>query len=433
MTKRWLALAAAMAIAASAAGCGKQEQDESRDEAPPPLNVNLVENPSFELWDGSVPKGWTMEHFGGEGSKSIMFGPSGTEKRSGSFSFYLRGAFDTDRWMTLTQRHPVLPEHRLWFAAEMKSQKLTKSRGQSDRGNVYVRFYDKDGKRVRDRNWADSWTRSFLGTLDWRKMGKRIDVPKGARTVEIGLLNQVTGWLYFDDVELILEEPVPWRKVETKHVDFYYLEGDPFRDGAIERQTKFVETVVKKLKLDPKKGDKVSYYYYPSDDRFKEIRGFKIGPEHTRVSAGAHEIHTTKTYEDHQMIHLLLEPFGYPPFGLAEGAVFYVLGSWEGGINIHMMAKELLLEKRLPALYRILKHKAMDDIGMSITVPGWSSFSMWLIERHGVEKFLKLYTAVNEIEEPSPFNVHFKNLYGKDFDEMDREWRLWVLRYQPKI
>lgn len=433
MMKRLLALAAATAIAAYSAGCGGKKEEERKPVPAVPLNVNLVENPSFETWDGAVPKGWTLEHFEGDGSKSNLFGRSGTEKRSGSFSFYLRGAFDSDRWMVLAQRQPVIPGHRLWFAAEMKSKDLKRNRGQADRANIYVRFYDKNGTRVNERYWADGWTRVLFGTLDWRKMGKRVDVPKEARTVEIGLICQITGWLYFDDVELWLEEPVPWRKIETKHVDYYYLEGDPFPAGAIDRQTKFVEATVRKLKLDPKDDDKVSYYFYPSDEKFQEIRGFRIGPDHSRVNPGAHEIHTTKAYEDHQMIHLLLEPLGYPPFGLAEGAVFYVLGSWEGGVNIHMMAKDLLIEKRLPALFRVMTQKAMDDAGMSITVPGWASFSMWLVERHGVDKFMKLYADSNEIEEPGPFNARFKNVYGKDFDEMDREWRLWVLRYQPKI
>jgi hypothetical protein len=69
---------------------------------------------------------------------------------------------------------------------------------------------------------------------------------------------------------------------------------------------------------------------------------------------------------------------------------------------------------------------------MSTVVPGWASFTIWLIDRHGIDKFMKLYKATNEVEDPVVFASHFKTIYGKDFEVMDREWRLWALRYQPR-
>jgi hypothetical protein len=69
---------------------------------------------------------------------------------------------------------------------------------------------------------------------------------------------------------------------------------------------------------------------------------------------------------------------------------------------------------------------------MSNVVPGWASFTIWLIDRHGIDKFMKLYKATNEVEDPTVFATQFKTIYGKDFQEMDRDWRLWVLRYQPR-
>jgi hypothetical protein len=124
-------------------------------------------------------------------------------------------------------------------------------------------------------------------------------------------------------------------------------------------------------------------------------------------------------------------PSGYPPFGLAEGIVFYVLGSWEGK-DLHLMVKELLVGKRLPALYRMLSQRDMETAGMSNAVIGWSSFCTWLIDRNGIDKFMKLYKATNEVEDKATFAAHFKDVYGKNFEETDREWRLWVLRYQPR-
>ena len=89
-------------------GCGKDEGEErkiTKDLPKLPTNVNLVVNPSFEEWQGGIPKGWQIKHFEGQGKVMQMFGISTDEKHSGKASFYLRGLFNTNRWMVLVQRH----------------------------------------------------------------------------------------------------------------------------------------------------------------------------------------------------------------------------------------------------------------------------------------------------------------------------------------
>lgn len=426
MIRRILAAAAMGAIVLAAAGCGTKTDTESLPEVP--LRVNLIENPSFEEWKDGNPVGWELKEFDGSGAKRNIYGRSGKEKSTGEFSYYLRGVYNVDRWMVLVQRHPVLPKYRLSLSGYMKSKDLKKTKGQEMRANIYLRFYDKDGNRVNDRYYADAYTHFLGGTKDWKRYSTRGVVPKNARYAEVGLICQMTGYIYFDDIELTLEDPVPWKEIETKYVTFYYLDGHPFPEGAIDKQAAFVEKAVKMLDLDV--DDKVAYYYYPSEKKYQEIIGVRKG--HERALWKKKELHTTSTYDEHEIVHLLLSHLEYPPFGLAEGAVFYVLGSWEGGKDIHMMAKELLLNKQLPPLFQMIGQKEMEQVGMLTSVPGWASFSIWLIDRHGIEKFMKLYAATNEIEAVGPFNAHFKSVYGQDFDVMDRDWRLWVLRYEPR-
>jgi hypothetical protein len=433
MDRRIMTAALAVALALAVAGCGgKREKSKpvaGTENPPVPLGVNLLVNPSFEEWKGSVPVGWDLHVFerSGDGKNPSFYGKSLREKVTGNFAFYLRGVFNVNRWMTLTQRHRVTPGYRLSFGAEMMGQDLKKNRGQFERANVYIRFYDAGGKRVQERYYADGYTRFLLGTSTWRSYRLRIDIPKNAVEAEFGLICEMTGWIYFDDAEMVLEAPVPWKEIETKYVDYYYLDGFPFPSGAVDRETAFVERTVKMLKLKPE--GKVSYYYYPSEEKFREMFGVKTG--HERAVWAKQELHTVQPYEDHEMIHMLLAPLGYPPFGLAEGIVFYVLGSWPDGRDVNMLAKQLLVEKNVPPLYKLLDQQVMDQIGFSRTVPGWASFCMWLIDRHGIDKFMKLYVATNGVTDVAPFNEHFKKIYGKDFDAMDRDWRLWVLRYQP--
>jgi hypothetical protein len=424
-SRRSAAVAALMALLVSAAGCGEKAKEQTVPA--PTLGVNLITNPSFEEWDGSQPVGWKLEYFEGAGKKENIYGKSIDEKKSGQFAYFLRGVYNVDRWMVLVQRHPIASGYRLWFAAEMRGKGLQKNKGQEDRANIYVRFYDKNGKRVSDRYYADGYTRTLYGTSDWRRIGRRVDIPKNAVSVDFGLICQMTGRIYFDDVEMVIEAPIPWKEIATRYVNYYYLEGSPFPAGAIDKESAFIESSVKKLDL--KVENKIGYYYYPSEAKFQELIGVRKG--HERAMWKKQELHTTKTYDDHEMIHMLLVPLGYPPFGIVEGLVFYVLGSWEGR-DLHLVAKQSLAGMKLPALYKIFTQQDMDAAGMSNVVPGWASFTIWLIDRHGIDKFMKLYKATNEVEDPTVFATQFKTIYGKDFQEMDRDWRLWVLRYQPR-
>jgi len=426
MFRRLAMTTAALMLVALAAGCGEKAK---KEEVPSvPLGVNLLTNPSFEEWLGEIPGGWSLRYFEGPGMRKNLYGRSSDEKVSGNFAFQMRGGSDVDQWMVLVQRRAVMPGYRLSFSGEIKMRDQKVIKGRFVRAGIYVRFYDRGGKRVQDSTLVDAIPRVDLGSKKWQRIGTRVSVPANALYAEIGLLWQMTGSAYFDDVEAMLEEPVPWKEIQKKYVNYYYLEGSPFPEGAVKKEDAFVEDCLKKLDL--KMSKKVSYYYYPSDKEYQEILGRRSGHEHAAWKK--QELHTTKSYEDHGMIHMVLAPLGNPPFGLAEGAVFYVLGSWEGGRDLHMMAKELLSGKRLPALHRLLDKRVMDEIGYTASVSGWASFSIWLIDRYGIEKFVKLYTATDEVAAPALFNKRFKDIYGADLDVMDRDWRLWVLRYQPK-
>ncbi len=427
MTARRFTVTAAVLAALLAGGsCGMK----AREEKPPsvPLRVNLIKNPSFEKWNGNIPLDWELQRFSGAGERENLCGKEMNEKSGGNCSFFLRGVFNVQTWMVLVQRQPVMPGCRLEFSAEIKATGLYKSKGQEgERANIYVRFLDKDGKRVKDRGYADAFTPPLYGTTDWKRYGKLIDVPKEAWYAEIGLINEMTGRLYFDDVALVLEEPVPWKEISTKYVNYYYLKEYPFPKGAIKKETKFVESCARKL--DIKVQGKISYYYYGTEQELKKLLGRRSG--HDVTVWKEKKLHTAKSFDNHEMIHMLLADLGHPPFGLAEGAVFYCLGSWDGR-DLHMISKELLIQRSIPPLYKILKQEDMTAVGSSKAVPGWASFSVWLIDHHGIEKFMKLYVETNEVFAADSFGERFKSIYGEDFEVMDRNWRLWVLRYQGK-
>lgn len=407
------------------AGCGGGGKEESLPEVQ--TNVNLVVNPSFEEWDGSDPVGWELEHFAGNGEHMNMFGKSIKEAASGKFSYYLRGLYNSDRWMVLKQRHPVRPGYRLDFAAQMMSKNIKRNRDQEDNANIFIRFLDGDGNRLSDRYYADHYTRRRLGTTAWKRNWKQVEIPQKARYVEIGLINQMTGHIYFDDVELVIVDPIPWKKKEKKNIAFYYLEDGPYPEGAIERQAAIIDGYLDRLgeKLDLK----IKYYFYPSEERFNEIYHTKRYKQ--IVSYKRRELHTISPTENRMIVPLVLIDMGYPPLGLAEGLALSLRAPHEG-IDLNLVTKRNLVQKKIPALYKIITKDKMKETGMMIAASAWASFIDFLIDKYGLDKFKQLYRENDEVKLADSFNDVFKRVLDDDFQAVDRKWRLYVLRYQPE-
>jgi hypothetical protein len=47
-----------------------------------------------------------------------------------------------------------------------------------------------------------------------------------------------------------------------------------------------------------------------------------------------------------------------------------------------------------------------------------------------MDKFKEFYTITGGLEESGPFSARFKDVFGRDFQETDRDWRLHIMRYQ---
>jgi hypothetical protein len=415
------------------AGCGgdrgERGSSEQGAEKPDdiPLNVNLIDNPSFERWENNKPVGWQLEVFEGEGTIPPMFGKSTEHKKSGRYAYYIRGLGNTEVWYVLVQRHRVYPGYGIAFSAEIMSSGLKRTRGQGDMANLYVRFYDAEGNRISDRHRVDGESRHRWGDTEWFRDGRKLIVPDNAHFVELGLINLKTGYIYFDDVELILRAPPEWEETETEYITFLNLKGYPFPEGAIEREAARVEGYARRLHLKP--GRRIKYYYYHSEDNFKKVVGKRKYRQ--RALWDEKELHTIDPEEDNQVIHLLLIDFGKPPTGLARGVVFALRHSMLGE-DLHLVAKRLLIEKKMPALFRVIKDEDLMKIGTEVTIPAWSSFCDFLIERYGPEKFMTLYEKADKLEEAPALNFLFNEIYGENVDVIDREWRLFLMRYQPE-
>jgi hypothetical protein len=404
------------------AGCGSKE--EKRPDVP--IGVNLVENGGFEAWKDDMPIDWELQHIEGEGDNPMYFGMSTEEKNTGSYSFYMRGIYNTDRWYVLVQRIPIVPDCHITFSAAMMSEGIKKLKDQERRAHVFIRFLDKDGNRLSNaRIYGDERLTPRSGTTHWSMGSQTVRAPDKAYFIEVGLVNTMSGWIYFDDVEVVIEEPIPWKTKETKYVKYYYLDEKPLPEDAIEKETELIEDYADRLGVDI--GGKMEYYYYPDEESLKRILGVKKG--HQRALWSRRELHTTEPYEDHIVVHLLLTEYGYPPYGIGEGLVYALIGHL-GENDIHLAAKYLLVQLKIPPLYTMLDTEEIGPGLKDIVVPAWSSFCMYLIEKYGMESFMELYKRSDAVLDEGEFNIIFKDIYGEDFPVVDRAWRLYVLRYE---
>lgn len=404
------------------AGCGSKD-GEIHDV---PIGVNLVENASFEAWRRDEPIGWKLELVEEEGDNPLYFGKSVEEKNTGSYSFYMRGIYNTDKWYVLTQRIPILPENHITFSAAMMSKGLKSIKGMEKRANIFLRYFDKDGNRLpHSRLYGDVRINPRVGTTNWSKTSETIRAPDNAYFVEVGLVNTMAGWIYFDDIEVIMEEPIPWKTKETKYIKYYYLDEKPLPKESIEKESKLIESYAKRLGVDIE--SKMKYYYYPDEESLMRILGVKKG--HQRALWSRRELHTTESYEDHIVVHLLLIDFGHPPYGIGEGIVYALMGHLKGN-DIHLSAKYNLVQLKIPPLFKMLNTADIDSELMKVAIPAWVSFCTYLIDKYGMESFMELYKRTDAVVEEGEFNVIFKDIYGEDFPVIDREWRLYVLRYE---
>ncbi len=423
----WKASVAVMVAAALlAAGCGKKKEQETAEELPEiETGVNLVVNPGFEEWNGYKPAEWTIKVFSSDGNKMSFYGKS-DKTRNGESSFYLRGLYDTQKYMVATQRVPVRPGHEIVFSADIMSEDIKQNLGQEDNAGIYIIFYDKNGERVSDRNWADVWTPKRMGTTGWKRSQQKAEVPDDARFVEIGLINQMTGHIYFDEVELVIIKNIDWESKDAKFITYNWFEERPFPPEDMKRVSELIEDIAGDAGIKKIEG-RINYYLYPDEETFMEILD---RPKYrTAARWDKKELHDVLSFNDHEIIHLILYDLGFPPVGMSKGLVFYYRAKYNGW-DMDIRSKRFLMQRQIPALYKTIHPDKWRTVDHTVVVPAWASFVGYLIDNYGMDTFKEMYAATSNINEEGPFSARFKDVYGIDFQEADRSWRLYIMRYQ---
>lgn len=224
-------------------------------------------------------------------------------------------------------------------------------------------------------------------------------------------------WLPFLLFMIIFLCPVQaqeWESYESEHFIFYYMSDhlDLHEVTVIACNQEDLFTRITDI-LDIEFHEKITYYLYGNRERYGSIPGaYAIGTEIRFLCIFCEDMCKNGLYDAHEMTHSLSTKIGYQHGLLSEGLAVYVEDHCIQGVNLHRIVKILHHQGRLTPLSDII----IDfwcDISFNYDIAG--SFTTFLIETYGMERFKELYGY--ELGSNS-----FMTVYGKSLEMLEAEW-----------
>lgn len=174
-----------------------------RDYRDLPKGINLLQNPSFEIDDGTgVPAGWVVRYYNledrigrAEWVNSKLYSIWYRVVRSGKYSVKLmwspeEGIEWRQRW---TCAIPVKKGQKFEYSGWIKTEKAT------GKNYLIVYFYTRDNTIIESVR-----SKSVKGTNTWQKISFAFEVPEKAEKIIVACRSDGNkGAVWFDDMEII--------------------------------------------------------------------------------------------------------------------------------------------------------------------------------------------------------------------------------------
>ena len=229
------------------------------------------------------------------------------------------------------------------------------------------------------------------------------------------------------------KENSDWLKYETEHYVFYYF-PHTVAEKEISQISKTQEIGFKKI-VDflgtPVPKRKIIYYLYPDAKIKKELMGDDWYAQSILKDFIVHVLYTKdiKPVSEHEDTHLLSLPWGLSIALFQEGLAEYMVGHGWHGENHDKLAKKALKKGILPTIESMMEHKKwqeFDDDNALYYYCFVGSFTKFLIEKYGVEKFKALYKNTRESYTKEQNTDVFKNVYGSGPEEVGNDWKKYL-------
>jgi len=217
------------------------------------------------------------------------------------------------------------------------------------------------------------------------------------------------------------------RMAARGHIVIYFLEGDTYVQGRIEKIAKERDQIYHELaeKINPGFDSQIAVYLFPdADSKFAYTFHHGLGMANGCVLA---EIYTEKERIDpyHEVTHIIAGSIGDPPALFNEGlAVWSQEGHRWDGVAADSWAKAFRARGMLWPMEKIF---AFDEFGSdasrpSIAYPQGGSIVKFLIDQYGFDKFLMLYRTLKSSADPMENATKFESVFGKNINEIEKAW-----------
>ncbi|MEX0918349.1 MAG: hypothetical protein WDZ85_00040 [Candidatus Paceibacterota bacterium] len=221
-----------------------------------------------------------------------------------------------------------------------------------------------------------------------------------------------------------------WLTRETTHYIFHY-----FPDSVAEREIEMIEKrqeeafakIITFLKiLEPEK--KITYYLYPDAKIKKELMGDDWYAQAIYQDFVVHLLYTEtdKPLGEHEDTHLLSLPWGLSIDLFQEGLAEYLVGHGWHGENHDDLVRDGLSRDIFPNIEELLEHKKwleLDDANALYNYALVASFTKFLIENYGRDKFEQIYRQTNRKKTKEENKIIFFDTYRAPIEEIEKDWQ----------
>ncbi|KYK31747.1 MAG: hypothetical protein AYK19_16400 [Theionarchaea archaeon DG-70-1] len=212
-----------------------------------------------------------------------------------------------------------------------------------------------------------------------------------------------------------------WNTVKTEHYVFHYRPGS-LAEKEIDYIAELQELSYTKIVgiMDVEFDEPIHYYLYSS--RWDIL--YSTGDRGAGLANPlTHEVHALymegwKAVGPHEDTHVIAYwSLGNPPPFLQEGLAVFMMGTWWGR-PLHEWGREFLEEEKLIPVKPLLISVSFQKYDTRITYPQSGSFTKYVIDVYGIEKFKEVYSQAHD----ENIKVLFEDVYGKSIDELEEEW-----------
>lgn len=393
------------------AGCGEKAT---------PTETNLLVNASFEEVSDGIPTHWQIKNFRGlMDSKAATFGVDRSASSDGEASFYFKADHDTERFYMLSQEIRVRGVSRVRVRAAIKTVDVGKIAVRYPQANIALTYYSENHERFSSVRFADARTEKSTGTSEgWIQVSEVFKLPLNTAYIELHCVLGMDGQIWFDDLSLEVPHELPWKDVSGEVFTHYWLGDRGYPEGSIELQQRIHDNYAIRLGIPRENREDISYYLYPDTASIRDALGIK---GYMHVDYKRREIHTINPVDDHEIVHLLTDPFGTLPKVLAEGTAFYLMDDFNGE-PILRVAQDVLRAKQMPSLAQMLDSSTVRRLDPAILLPAAASFVGYLIEVGGTERFLELHRLSRADLRYDGVAAAFEEAYGAPLREAEAMW-----------